>query len=82
MFDRLLGSIPTIVRTYKAAVTRRIQSELNGANIWQRNYHEHIIRNEASLDRIRLYIMNNPASWMLDRENPEAESYGRQEGQW
>jgi len=37
---------------------------------WQRNYYEHIIRDEKSLDRIRDYIFNNPFSWALDRENP------------
>ena len=37
---------------------------------WQRNYYEHIIRDEYSLIRIREYIVNNPAQWALDRENP------------
>jgi REP element-mobilizing transposase RayT len=35
------GSIPTIVRTYKAAVTRRIGRELNATGVWQRNYYEY-----------------------------------------
>jgi REP element-mobilizing transposase RayT len=34
--------------------------------IWQRNYYEHIIRNEESLNKIAAYIRNNPASWMED----------------
>jgi REP element-mobilizing transposase RayT len=38
--------------------------------LWQRNYYEHIIRDEGSLDRIREYIVSNPARWDLDRENP------------
>ena len=38
--------------------------------LWQRNYFEHVIRNEASLERIRQYITDNPARWALDRENP------------
>ena len=38
--------------------------------LWQRNYYEHIIRNENELNRIRQYIMNNPSRWDLDRENP------------
>lgn len=41
--------------------------------LWQRNYHEHIIRNHGSLNRIRQYILDNPARWASDRENPEAE---------
>jgi len=31
--------------------------------VWQRNYHEHIIRDQASLERIRRYIADNPARW-------------------
>ena len=36
---------------------------------WQRNYYEHIIRNENELNKIREYIHNNPINWQLDREN-------------
>jgi REP element-mobilizing transposase RayT len=38
---------------------------------WQRNYYEHIIRNENQLTKIREYIQNNPLKWSLDRENPD-----------
>ena len=38
--------------------------------MWQRNYYEHIIRNDDSLNRIRQYIIDNPARWAFDRENP------------
>lgn len=39
--------------------------------LWQRNYYEHIIRNESSLHDIRQYIIHNPAKWAEDTENPE-----------
>ncbi len=39
--------------------------------LWQRSYHEHIIRNEYSLEKIREYIINNPIKWELDSENPK-----------
>lgn len=42
--------------------------------LWQRNYHEHIIRNEDELSRIREYIVNNPLQWAVDRENPSVEA--------
>jgi REP-associated tyrosine transposase len=42
------------------------------APVWQRNFYEHVIRDEESLNRIREYILNNPAQWDLDPENPEA----------
>ncbi len=38
--------------------------------LWQRNYYEHIIRNDESLNLIREYIMSNPSQWGFDRENP------------
>jgi len=40
------------------------------AKLWQRNYYEHIIRNDVELNRIREYIANNPAKWAEDEENP------------
>ena len=39
--------------------------------LWQRNYYEHIIRDEADLERIRDYIQSNPADWDEDEENPK-----------
>jgi REP element-mobilizing transposase RayT len=39
--------------------------------LWQRNYYEHVVRNEKALDRIRRYIDENPACWAFDDENPE-----------
>ena len=38
--------------------------------LWQRNYYEHIIRNEEDLNEIREYIITNPLKWAMDRENP------------
>lgn len=35
--------------------------------LWQRNYWEHIIRNEQSLDRIAAYIIDNPQKWTGDK---------------
>lgn len=39
--------------------------------LWQRNYYEHVIRNDADLNRIRDYIQSNPAKWDEDEENPK-----------
>jgi putative transposase len=39
--------------------------------LWQRNYYEHVIRDEKALDRIRRYIDENPVRWAFDDENPE-----------
>ena len=35
----------------------------SGSSVWQRNYHEHIIRNEKSLEKIRQYVIHNPQTW-------------------
>jgi len=42
-----------------------------GQKLWQRNYYEHIIRNDDELNRIREYIINNPLKWEVDRNHPE-----------
>jgi REP element-mobilizing transposase RayT len=67
------GSIPTIVRAYKSAVTYAVNAAENqrGAVLWQRNYYEHIIRNDRELNNIRWYILNNPLNWQLDRDNTQ-----------
>jgi|GEM_PF-899802 len=61
-----------IVRAFKTFSSRRINEMRNtrGVAVWQRNFYEHIIRNEGSLHRIREYIQNNPFQWAFDRENP------------
>jgi REP element-mobilizing transposase RayT len=70
------GSLGAIVRSFKAAVTRRINQLRNmpGAPFWQRNYWERVVRSEASLKQIREYIENNPARWAEDQLHPEAGS--------
>ena len=64
-------SIPTIVRAYKSAVTYAVNTTENqrGAVLWQRNYYEHVIRNDRELNNVRWYILNNPLNWQLDRDN-------------
>ncbi len=42
-----------------------------GVPVWQRNYYEHIVRNERELRAIQQYILDNPLKWDLDRENPD-----------
>ena len=61
-----------IVRAFKTFSARRINALHNtvGTPFWQRNYYEHIIRNQSALDRIRQYIADNPARWSEDLENP------------
>ena len=46
-----------------------------GYHVWQRNYYEHIIRNDKDLNNIRDYIVNNPMQWCADEENSTAVDY-------
>jgi len=39
--------------------------------LWQRNYYEHVIRNQRELDATRQYIVDNPVKWAEDRETPQ-----------
>ncbi len=66
------GSISTVIRSYKGAVSRQINIIWNtkGQSIWQRNLYEHISRDEKSLNNIRQYILENPQRWAEDSENP------------
>jgi len=65
-------SLGAIIGNYKSVTTRRINAirHTPGAPVWQRNYYEHIVRDENELNRIREYIVNNPANWEEDEENP------------
>jgi len=61
-------SIPTIMRAFKSASTKYINEirRTPGAPVWQRNYYEHVIRNDEELKAIRQYILNNHANWATD----------------
>jgi hypothetical protein len=65
-------SLGSLIAGFKSTATRRlnVQRGTPGIPVWQRNYYEHIIRNDESLNRIREYIINNPLQWALDCENP------------
>ena len=64
-------SIGSIIGQFKAAVTRDIRRSGLQDFGWQRNYYEHVIRDDADLNEIREYISGNPVKWQLDKENPE-----------
>jgi REP element-mobilizing transposase RayT len=66
----LPGSLGTIVGSFKSSVTKRIGRELNETGIWQRNFYEHVIRNEKDLQNKTDYIEANPLLWDEDDENP------------
>lgn len=67
-----VGSLGRIVRAYKSAVTRmayRDGSLPRGIPLWQRNYWDRVIRDDAEHERVARYIRDNPANWKGDRFN-------------
>jgi REP element-mobilizing transposase RayT len=64
------GSIGAIIQNYKSVVSRKIakQDGEPRGSIWQRNYYEHIIRNDRELQAITDYILTNPQNWEKDTE--------------
>lgn len=76
------NSIPTIVRLIKSTTTKQINllRHFSGKPVWQRDYYEHVVRNEKSLFLIRKYVRENPARWECDAENHidrEIDEYGK-----
>jgi len=60
-----------MVRTFKALVTRRARAAGIDVFTWQRNYYEHVVRNDEELSRIRQYIEENPLRWEDDENHPD-----------
>ena len=62
------GSLGAVIRSYKSAVSKYVNILRNGPGIpvWQRNYHDRIIRNEHELWNVRRYIHDNPQNWSRD----------------
>ena len=60
--------LPKIIGRFKMTSAKQINMARNtpGISVWQRNYYEHIIRDDESFYRISEYIKNNPASWQMD----------------
>lgn len=64
--------LPKIVGWLKMNSAKYINKTRNmhGVPLWQRNYFEHIVRDEDDMNRIRQYIINNPVRWDEDENNP------------
>lgn len=59
--------IPAVVGGFKARASR-----ITGRSLWQRSYHERVVRDETELTALRTYIAENPPRWAVDRENPDS----------
>ncbi len=70
-------SLPDVVHRFKSLTTARYRRGAAregwpafAGRLWQRNYYEHVIRDEGEMNRVREYIVNNPADWAQDENNP------------
>lgn len=61
-----------VIAYFKYQTTKSINQihKTPGTRLWQRNYYEHVIRNENDLNEIRQYVLDNPVKWDMDEENP------------
>jgi REP element-mobilizing transposase RayT len=79
------GTIGRIIQAFKSTTTHKYISGVNrGWNdfpgkLWQRNYFEHVIRDEVELNSLRKYIAENPLKWATDNENPDCVDTGAKE---
>ena len=60
------AALTQIIGKYKAAVTKQIHKQNTTETVWQRSFHDHIIRNQKDYERIWLYIHGNPQRWDED----------------
>ena len=68
IIPKTLGSI---IRGFKIGVTKYARLKNQNITIWQRNYYEHIIRNQKDYQNIWNYIDLNPDKWEWDKNNPK-----------
>ena len=69
---RQASPLQVVIGSFKSGSAREINAlrATPGAKVWQRGYHDHVIRDEADFQRVREYIASNPIRWSLDPENP------------
>jgi putative transposase len=72
--DYKIKPLGRLIGAFKTTSTKQINSihATGAASFWQRNFYEHVIRDDHALNRIREYVTTNPLRWNLDRENPQA----------
>jgi REP element-mobilizing transposase RayT len=91
--DQPRGTLPStigrIIQAFKSITTNEYIAGVRQnswkpfqGRLWQRNYYEHVIRDENELNHIREYIVCNPANWPEDRENPDSPKYQVDDAPW
>jgi putative transposase len=67
---QIIGAYKSLATNRYITGVRQLDWDPFPGRLWQDNYFEHVIRNQAALDRIRQYIVGNPLSWERDPERP------------
>lgn len=65
------GSLAAIIRSFKIAVTKSTREQglmTNEEKLWQRSFQDRVVRNGIELEKIRVYIRDNPANWNEDQD--------------
>ena len=70
------ANLSEIVGVFKSFSSRQIHAANASSpkKIWQRGFHDHVVRNRNECERIKRYILHNPARWEFDRENAQAQN--------
>lgn len=64
--EKNLPRLTEVIGKYKAAVTKKIHESQPLLSVWQRSFHDHIIRNQPEFEKIWNYIEGNPSKWEED----------------
>ena len=59
-------NLSNVIGQYKMSVTKLARKKVAGFRVWQRSYHDHVIRNQVGYEKIWAYIENNPLKWEAD----------------
>jgi REP element-mobilizing transposase RayT len=67
------SGVPGIIRAFKTFSALKINSVrgATGNPVWQRNYFERVVRDGKEMEKVQRYVLENPARWEFDRENPD-----------
>ena len=64
--------LPVLIASFKSAVSRQA-----GRPVWQRSFHDRVLRDDHELPALRRYVSENPLRWAVDRENPRSGGRGK-----
>jgi putative transposase len=67
-YQQKIKPLSELIGAFKTTTSKLIHYTGCTEFTWQKSFHDHIIRNQHSLTRIRRYIVNNPGNWLFDSE--------------